>query len=69
MLHDNSPAMSNRQIVMELLEPLPEDASLQDIAREVELLAGIETAREQARRGEGISAEEARDLVEQWASR
>ncbi|HEV7869590.1 MAG TPA: hypothetical protein VGO90_18005 [Chthoniobacteraceae bacterium] len=61
--------MSNRQIVMELLEPLPEDASLQDIAREVELLAGIETAREQARRGEGISAEEARDLVEQWASR
>ncbi|HEY1789592.1 MAG TPA: hypothetical protein VGJ73_15650 [Verrucomicrobiae bacterium] len=41
--------------------------SLAEIAREVELLAGIQNAREQARRGEGISAEDARKLVNKWA--
>jgi hypothetical protein len=32
------------------------------------LLAGIQTARQQARRNEGIPAEEARKLVHAWAS-
>ena len=55
--------MRNREIVIDLLSKLPEDASLEEIAREIELLAGIKTAREQARRGEGIPAEDARKLV------
>ena len=59
--------MSNREIVIELLAKLPEDASLQEIAREIEFLAGIETARRQARRGEGIPAEDARKLIDTWA--
>ena len=50
--------MSNREIVIDLLSKLPEDTSLEEIAREIELLAGIKTAREQTRRGEGIPAEE-----------
>jgi hypothetical protein len=61
--------MSNRQMVIELLHKLPEDTSLAEIAREVELLAGLQLAREQARRGEGLAAEEARQLVDEWASR
>jgi len=60
-------AKSNRDIVIDLLSRLPEDASLQEIAREIELLAGIKTAREQARRREGIPVEEARKLVDTWA--
>jgi predicted transcriptional regulator len=60
--------MSNREIVMNLLSKLPEDASLGEIAREIELLAGIQRGREQARRGEGIPAEEARKLVDAWAA-
>jgi hypothetical protein len=40
-----------------------------DIAREIELLAGIKTAREQARRGEGVPAEDARQLIGTWTSR
>jgi hypothetical protein len=44
------------------------DTPLEQIAREIELLAGLKTAREQARRGEGIPAEEARKLVKTWAS-
>jgi len=52
--------------VIELLSKLPEDAPLEDIAREIELLAGIKTAREQARRGEGMPAEDARKLIDTW---
>ena len=59
--------MSNRQIVIDLLARLPEDAPLEEIAREIEFLAGIRTAREQARRREGIPADEARKLVDAWA--
>jgi hypothetical protein len=61
--------MSDREMVIELVSRLPEGTPLEVIAREVELLAGIKIARDQARRGEGIPAEEARKLVEAWASR
>jgi predicted transcriptional regulator len=58
--------MSNRQIVMELLQKLPEDAPLEEIAREVEFLAGIQVARAQARRGEGKDLEEVVKQVDEW---
>ena len=61
--------MSNREIVMDLLSKLPDDASLEEIAREIEFLAGIRVAREQARRREGIPAENARELIDEWAGR
>ena len=61
--------MSNREIVLDLVAKLPEDMPLEEIAREIDLLAGIQTAREQARRGEGIPAEQARKLVDAWVSR
>jgi hypothetical protein len=61
--------MSDRERVLDLVSKLPEDTPLEEIARKIELLAGIKTAREQARRGEGIPAEAARKLVDTWASR
>jgi hypothetical protein len=61
--------MSNREIVIELLAKLPENTPLAEIAREIELLAGLRTAREQAQRGEGIPAEEARKRITEWAGR
>jgi DNA-directed RNA polymerase subunit F len=57
--------MSNRAIVIDLIQKLPEDTSLHDIAREIELIAGIRKAREEAARGEGVSPEKAKQLVEQ----
>ena len=60
--------MSNREVVIDLLQRLPEDAPLEEIAREIEFLAGLKTAREQAARGEGIPAEDGRKLVDAWAS-
>ena len=60
--------MRNREIVIDLVGKLPADAPLEEIARQIELLAGIRAAREQARRGEGVPAEDVRKLVETWAS-
>jgi hypothetical protein len=59
--------MSSREMVIELVAKLPENMPLAEIAREIELFAGIQTAREQARRNEGVSAEDARKLVDSWA--
>ena len=61
--------MSSREMVIELVNKLPEDTPLAEIAREIELLAGIKTAREQARRKEGVPAEDVRKLVDAWASK
>ena len=61
--------MSSRETVIDLVNRLPEDMPLVEIAREIELLAGLKTAREQARRNEGIPAEDARKLVDAWASK
>ena len=61
--------MSSRKTVVEYVRKLPEEMSLAEIAREIELLAGIQTAREQARRGEGVPAEDARKLADGWAAK
>jgi hypothetical protein len=61
--------MSSRETVIEFVRKLPEEMPLAEIARQIELLAGIQTAREQARRREGIPAEDARKLVEAWAAK
>jgi len=61
--------VSNREIVIELVSRLPENTPLEEIARQIDLLSGIKTARDQARKREGIPAETARKLVDEWASR
>jgi hypothetical protein len=61
--------VSSRETVIELVSKLPEEMPLAEIAREIELLAGIQTAREQARHREGIPAEDARKLVDSWAAK
>jgi hypothetical protein len=60
--------VSSRETVIEFVRKLPEEMSLVEIAREVELLAGIQNAREQARRKEGVTEKDARKLVDSWAS-
>jgi hypothetical protein len=68
MANDDS-NMSSRETVIELVNKLPEEMPLAEIAREIELLAGIQTAREQARNREGIPVEDSRKLVDSWASK
>ena len=61
--------MSNKELILGLLARLPEDTPLENIAREIEFLAGLKTAREQAQRREGIPAEDARGIVDAWTGR
>ena len=61
--------MSNREIAIDLIRKLPEDASLQDIAREIEFIAGVREGFEQTDRGEGVPAEEVRQRVPSWLAR
>jgi hypothetical protein len=65
---DNS-SMSSRETVIEFVSRLPEEMTLAEIAREIELLVGLQTAREQARRNEGMPAQDARKLVDAWAAK
>lgn len=61
--------MSNREIAIDLIQRLPEDTSLQDIAREIEFIAGVREGFEQIERGEGVSAEEVRKMIPSWTTK
>ena len=61
--------MSNRDLVIDLIRKLSEDTPLPEMAREIELLASLRQAREEATRGEGVSAERAKQFIDSWVSR
>ena len=61
--------MSNRQIVIDLVQKLPDDTSLHEIAREVEFVAGVREGFEQLERGEGVSAEEVKKMIPSWIAK
>lgn len=61
--------MSNRELVIAMVAKMPEDTPLSEIAREIDFVAGVKEARTQAQQGEGLPAEDARKLLDAWASR
>lgn len=61
--------MSDREIVADLLERIPEDASLNDIARRIDFIAGIREALAEADRGELIPLEEVERELPSWIIR
>jgi predicted transcriptional regulator len=61
--------MSNKEIVMDLVRRLPEDASLLDIAREIEFVAGVREGFAQLDRGEGVPLEEVAKQLPTWISK
>jgi len=61
--------MSNRDIAIDLIQKLPEDTSLHDIAREIEFIAGVREGFEQLERGEGVPAAEVRAMIPSWIAR
>jgi predicted transcriptional regulator len=61
--------MSDKQLVVELLNRLPEDAKLQDIGREIEFLAAIREGEEQADRGEVVPHEQVKRGFASWISK
>ena len=61
--------MSNREIAIDLIQRLPQETSLQDIAREIEFIAGIREGFEELDKGEGVPAEEVRGMIPSWISK
>lgn len=61
--------MSNKQIVADLMERLPENASLLDIAREIEFVAGVREGFAQLDRGEGVPLEDVEKQLPSWISK
>jgi len=60
--------MSDREMVLDLVRRMPEDATLKDIVTELELFTGIDVALEQVSRGEWISEEEMRSELRKWVT-
>ena len=58
--------MSTKQIVQNLLERLPDDVSLHEVAREIEFIAGVREGFESYEREGGVTAEEAKARVSSW---
>jgi predicted transcriptional regulator len=61
--------MSNREVVIDLVGRLPEDTSLQEIALEIEFVAGIREGFAQLDHGEGVPIEEVEKLVSSRATK
>ena len=61
--------MSTKQIVQDLLAKLPEDASLHDVAREIEFVAGVLQGLAEIDRGERIPIEEIERELPSWVIR
>jgi predicted transcriptional regulator len=58
--------MSSKEIVQDLLQRLPEDASLRDIAQEIEFVAGVREGLAELDRGERIPMEEIEAELPSW---
>jgi predicted transcriptional regulator len=61
--------MSTKQIVQDLLERLPEDVSLHDVAREIEFVAAVRQGLGEIERGERIPIEEIESELPSWVIR
>ena len=61
--------MSNKEIVIDLVRRLPDEATLLDIAREIEFVAGVREGFAQLDRGEGDSLGEVEKQLPAWIVR
>ena len=58
--------MSTKQIVEDLLQKLPDSVSLQDIAREIEFVAGVRQGFAELDKGERIPIDEIEREMPSW---
>jgi predicted transcriptional regulator len=61
--------MSTKEILLEVAEKLPQNASLADAIHEIEFRQAVEQGLAELDRGEGIPIEQVKAKVEQWAGR
>ncbi len=61
--------MSNKELVADLLTRLPDDVSLQEIARELEFVAGVQEGFTQLDRGEGVDIDQVEEMIAAWTTK
>jgi predicted transcriptional regulator len=61
--------MNTKEILLEVAEKLPPDASLADAIYELEFRQAVEQGLAELDRGEGIPIEEVRAKIAQWAGK
>lgn len=61
--------MSTKQILLEVAEKLPPDATLVDAIYELEFRQAVEDGLAELDRGEGIPLEEVKAKIKQWAGK
>ena len=60
--------MTDKQAVLDALSRLPENASLEEITEELQIMAAVRRGREAIAAGRTKSQEEVEQLVESWAT-
>jgi predicted transcriptional regulator len=58
--------VSTKQIIQDLLQRLPEDVSLHEVAREIEFIAAVRQGLAEIERGERIPIEEIERELPSW---
>ena len=58
--------MTAKEEILELIEQLPDDATIEDAIERLVVLYKIQRGLEQLDKGEGIPQEEARKRIRQW---
>ena len=61
--------MTNKEIVQDLLRRMPDDASLQDIAKELEFIAAVRQGLADLDNGNSVSVEEVENELPSWIIR
>jgi hypothetical protein len=61
-------AMTNKEIVQDLLRRIPDDTSLQDIARELEFIAAVRQGLAELDNGDSVSIEEVERELPSWVT-
>ena len=61
--------MSNKQLVSNLLERLPDNVSLHDIAKEIEFISGVREGLDQLDRGDGVPVEDVEKMIASWTTK
>ncbi len=60
--------MTDKQAVLDALERLPENASLDEITEELRIMAAVRRGRADVAAGRTKTHQEAQDLLESWAT-
>ncbi len=60
--------MSSKEVVQELLKRIPDEASLIDIAQEIEFVAGVREGLSELDKGQCLTPDQLRNRLRSWTS-